>query len=68
VFPSTIRANGGSDAPIGFDILHGNELANSAHVPGVHYLFDVTPDDEFVLVTCHIAEIHAERDIDGIFP
>jgi hypothetical protein len=59
VFPSPTKAGGGSDGPMDFDILRGNELGNSVHIPGVHYLLEETPDDEFLLVTCHIAAIDA---------
>src|SRR5262249_4352122 len=64
VVPSPIEASGGSDAPIDFDILRRNELGSSGHIPGFHYVVEVTADDEFVLVTCHLAAIVAERDGD----
>jgi hypothetical protein len=62
VFPSPFEATGVSGAPIDFDVLRGDELCKSVHIPSVRNLFNVTTNDELILVCRHTSMLHAERD------
>ena len=65
VFPSPFEATGVSGAPIDFDVLRGDELCKSVHIPSVRNLFNVTTNDELILVCRHTSMLHAERPSSG---
>jgi hypothetical protein len=53
VFPRPFEANGMSGAPMNFDVLRRDELYKSVHIPSVRNFFNVTTNEELILVGRH---------------